>query len=72
VLRGRSWDAVIDTSGYLPRQVRATGELLAPSVGQYVFISTIAVYRPRSVLGIAEDAPLETLPPTVDPELYEM
>ncbi len=43
-LAGRSWDAVIDDSGYFPRAVRLTAELLAPSVRQYVFISTISVY----------------------------
>lgn len=32
-LRGRKWDAVIDTSGYIPRIVRQTAELLAGNVG---------------------------------------
>src|SRR4051812_1741450 len=31
-LSGRKWDAVIDTSGYVPRVVKASAELLAPSV----------------------------------------
>lgn len=44
-LRGRRWDAVIDDSGYVPRHVRLSAELLAPNVRQYVFISSIAVYR---------------------------
>jgi 2'-hydroxyisoflavone reductase len=43
-LRGRSWDAVIDTSGYLPRLVRASAELLKDAVGQYTFISSVSVY----------------------------
>jgi 2'-hydroxyisoflavone reductase len=43
-LAGRTWDAVIDDSGFFPRAVRLTGELLAPNVRQYVFISTISVY----------------------------
>ncbi len=43
-LAGRKWDAVIDTSGYFPRQVRSTTEVLAGNVGQYVFISSISVY----------------------------
>lgn len=43
-LKDRKWDAVIDTSGYVPRVVRASAELLAPSVRQYVFISSISVY----------------------------
>jgi 2'-hydroxyisoflavone reductase len=43
-LRGRQWDAVIDNSGYVPRHVRLSAELLAPHVGRYLFISTISVY----------------------------
>jgi 2'-hydroxyisoflavone reductase len=43
-LAGRRWDAVIDNSGYIPRTVRASGELLAPNVGQYLFVSTICQY----------------------------
>jgi 2'-hydroxyisoflavone reductase len=43
-LKGRKWDAVIDTSGYVPRIARASSELLAGSVGQYLFVSTICQY----------------------------
>jgi 2'-hydroxyisoflavone reductase len=43
-LKGRQWDAVIDNSGYVPRQVRATAELLAPNVKQYLFVSSVSVY----------------------------
>jgi len=32
-LEGRKWDAVVDTSGYVPRVVKASAELLAPHVG---------------------------------------
>jgi 2'-hydroxyisoflavone reductase len=43
-LKGREWDAVIDNSGYVPRHVRASAQLLAPNVKQYVFVSSISVY----------------------------
>ena len=43
-LRGRSWDACIDVSGYTPRQVRASAQLLRESVSRYVFISAVSVY----------------------------
>ena len=43
-LRGRSWDAVIDNSGYVPRHVRDSVELLRDSVGRYLFTSTGSVY----------------------------
>lgn len=43
-LRGKSWDAVIDTCGYLPQTVRKSAEFLADKVNQYVFISSGSVY----------------------------
>ena len=43
-LSGREWDTVVDTSGYLPRVVGASAELLAGAVGHYVFVSSISVY----------------------------
>jgi 2'-hydroxyisoflavone reductase len=60
-LEGRSWDAVIDTSGYFPRLVAASAELLAPRVEQYVFISTISVYARNDQPGMDESAELLTL-----------
>jgi 2'-hydroxyisoflavone reductase len=44
-LKGRTWDVVIDTSGYMPRIVRQSADLLTDSVGRYTFISTISVYQ---------------------------
>jgi nucleoside-diphosphate-sugar epimerase len=61
-LRGRRWDAVIDTSGYVPRIVRMSAELLAPSVERYLFVSTISVYDDSMPPGSAESAKLATLP----------
>ncbi|HEX6719657.1 MAG TPA: NAD-dependent epimerase/dehydratase family protein [Pyrinomonadaceae bacterium] len=62
-LKGRSWNAVIDTSGHLPRAVRAAAEVLSDSVERYVFISTQNAYASVSVPGIDEDYPLATLTP---------
>ena len=42
-LAGRTWDAVVDPSGYVPRVVRASAELLADS-GHYTFVSSCSVY----------------------------
>ena len=44
-LRGGTWDAVIDNSGYVPRHVRDSAELLSDSVGRYLFTSTGSVYN---------------------------
>lgn len=44
-LRGKEWDVVIDNSGYVPRHVRDSAELLKDSVGRYLFTSTGSVYN---------------------------
>jgi len=60
-LKNRSWDVVVDTSGFVPRIVKMSAELLAPSVGHYIFISTISVYAKHDVANADESAPLETM-----------
>ncbi|MGK3994891.1 NAD-dependent epimerase/dehydratase family protein [Sorangium sp. So ce1024] len=42
-LRGRRWDAVIDTAAYVPSVVRRAARLLSSSVDHYTFISTRSV-----------------------------
>lgn len=67
-LRGRRWDAALDTSGNLPGAVWASAELLADAVEHYTLVSTLAVYRdfPR-VAGLDEDAPLHAEPAGAGP-----
>lgn len=60
-LAGRSWDAVVDTSGYLPEQVTASARLLEPNVGRYLFISTISVYANPFEAFLNEDSDLAQL-----------
>jgi 2'-hydroxyisoflavone reductase len=60
-LHGHQWDAVIDTSGYLPQSVRAAAEALADAVAQYTFISSLSVYADYRVSGLDETAPVATL-----------
>jgi 2'-hydroxyisoflavone reductase len=57
-LEGRKWDAVVDTSGYVPRIVRDSTNLLKDNVSQYVFISTISVYSDNSKAWMDESGPL--------------
>lgn len=60
------WDAAIDTSAYLPRQVRALADCLQGRVGHYQLVSTISVYADFSAPATAENAALQTLAdPTV-------
>ena len=44
-LAGRSFDAVIDCSGYTPAQMHLAGAALAGRVGHYLFVSSRSVYR---------------------------
>jgi 2'-hydroxyisoflavone reductase len=70
-LQARNWDAVIDTSGYLPREVHASAGLLAGSAGHYTFVSSISVYEDFARTGLDEDAPVLT-PPDPEPEEPDM
>src|ERR1700677_5336800 len=36
-LRGRTWDVVIDDTGYIPKYVEMSAELLAPTVGYCLY-----------------------------------
>ncbi len=43
-LRGRRWDVVVDDTGFIPKYVRLSAQLLAPNVGYCLFISSISAY----------------------------
>jgi 2'-hydroxyisoflavone reductase len=53
-LRDRRWDAVIDTSGYVPRIVGESAELLAGAVDRYAFVSSLSVFTPPAKQGLTE------------------
>lgn len=57
-LRRRTWDAVVDTCGYIPRIVRSSAEVLSNSVEHYTFISSISAYADPPFAGMDENAPL--------------
>jgi 2'-hydroxyisoflavone reductase len=59
-LKGHEWDAVIDNSGYVPRHVSDSAELLESAVSQYLYISTIATYADFSIPN-DENSPLAKL-----------
>ena len=73
-LKGHTWDVVIDNSGYVPRHVRGSAQLLKDSAEFYLFTSTAGVYQawydgswPEGETD--EDAPLAPLP---EPESEEV
>ena len=47
-LEGRQWDAVIDNSGYVPRHVADSAQLLTSAVSHYIFISSVSAYAAMS------------------------
>jgi 2'-hydroxyisoflavone reductase len=61
-LSSGEWDAAFDLSGYVPRVVDASCELLASRVRRYLFVSTLSVYADTSRPGTTEDAPRTPLP----------
>ena len=60
-IKGREWDVVIDDSGYIPRQVKLTADLLKDRVQHYIFVSSISAYADLVRPGIDEDHKLAEL-----------
>jgi 2'-hydroxyisoflavone reductase len=54
-LKGRHWDAIVDTSGYEPEQVEASATL---DVDHYVFVSSCNVYPDWPDKPVDEDSPV--------------
>jgi 2'-hydroxyisoflavone reductase len=59
-LENRTWDAVVDTSAYFTGEVEDVCKVLQGSVAQYVFISSISVYKTLELdaTPLDEDSPL--------------
>lgn len=57
-LEGRSWDAVIDNSGYTPQQLGLSVDLLGDACDQYLFTSTRSVYTGFTQAVMDEEAPV--------------
>jgi len=71
-LRGRTFDAVLDPSGYVPRVVRRSTDLLRDAVGRYLFVSSESVYTAGpGGPPVAEDGPLHDPPPDGVEEVME-
>jgi 2'-hydroxyisoflavone reductase len=68
-LAAGQWDATIDVSAYLPRQVTAVADALGGRGGRYLFISSVSVYQTPVARGYGEDAPLIEL---ADPATEEI
>ncbi|MCP8967582.1 SDR family oxidoreductase [Ectobacillus ponti] len=60
-LRGRQWDAVIDTCGFVPRVITKIAEVLGGNIGHYTYISSISVYKDWIPYDIDESYELVTM-----------
>jgi 2'-hydroxyisoflavone reductase len=67
-LHGARWDATIDVSAYLPRQVADLARALDGNGGRYVYISSVSVYEPPAHPEYSEDSPVQRLPPGPVPD----
>jgi Phosphotransferase enzyme family/NAD dependent epimerase/dehydratase family len=55
---GGRWDAVVDSSGYVPRHVGQAMDALGDRAGRYLFVSSHAVYQREGIgPGSTEDTP---------------
>ncbi len=68
-LAGRDFDAVVDTSGYVPRIVQLTLDALA-DVGHYTFVSTMSVYT-DDARALGEEGSVILLPEETEEIRYE-
>ena len=69
-LRGRTWDAVLDTFSD-PDAVGETARLLSGSVGAYGYVSGISNYHPDGPAVVDEDSPLRGADDERDDALQE-
>jgi nucleoside-diphosphate-sugar epimerase len=65
------WDAVIDTSGYVPREVLAACQRLEPVATHYVFMSTVSVYPGWPAKPLTEASEVLYCPPDAGPDYGE-
>ena len=70
-LVGKQWDVVIDNSGYFPRMVKASAELLSKNASRYIFISSISAYDEKSTPATGGDETVK-LATMEDPTVEDM
>jgi 2'-hydroxyisoflavone reductase len=53
-LKGRAWDAVVDTCAFVPREVREVADTLGDDVGHYTLVSSLSVHDEDLPVGADE------------------
>jgi 2'-hydroxyisoflavone reductase len=73
-LRAGRWDAVVDTSGFVPRHVTRAAEALGDHAGRYLFVSTGQVYDHRAATDSIDESSARLAPfrasEEIDDETY--
>lgn len=64
---GRSWDVVVDTSGYVPQVVGESVRALSGRAGRYVFVSTIGALRGFPSVPVRDDTGIRDCPADAGP-----
>lgn len=68
VLADGEWDLVVDTSGYVPREVGECARLLADRARHYVFVSTVNVFPDWGTTALDDGSPTHDCPPDAGPD----
>ncbi len=61
----RTWDIVVDNSGYVPRHVSDSAQLLKGRCSRYIYVSTVAVYDFKKSPSVDNSGPLQAAPEPV-------
>ncbi|WP_280505063.1 NAD-dependent epimerase/dehydratase family protein [Nocardia farcinica] len=62
------WDAVVDTSSFVPRETLALTRALEPVTTRYVLVSTVSVYEGWPIHPLTEDSPTLDCPADAGPD----
>lgn len=62
------WDVVVDTSGFVPREVLRSAEVLTGSLGRYVFVSSVSVYSGWPIEPLTEHSQILDCPADAGPD----
>lgn len=68
-LRGRRFDAVVDTAAYVPAHARSAAEFFAPRCDRLLFVSSISVVRDHSKPGNDESVAVQHPTPAQQAEI---
>src|SRR3990170_261372 len=61
-LEGRSWDAVLDTCAFVPRDVRELAEAIGDEIAHFTLVSSLSVHADDVPVGATEDTPTHQPP----------